>query len=532
MRIVTQAEMKKIEKLAETKYQFNEHLIVEHVGVLGAQVVEDRIAALATDMDLVFLIGKGNNGADGLALARNLVKPERSVRAFVLFDEKELSTENKTQLKMAQSYGVKVDFLKDMNSVETFFAQNALPKLVVDAIFGTGVRLPLSNFIHEVIHFTNQNANHTISIDVPSGIDGDSGLVQGNAVKADLTLAVGFPKIGHFTADGGSLSGDVHVMEVGFPSQLQDEGGDKFLLTRDNVPYNITRSKFGDKKIFGHTLVIGGSHGLSGAPIMASRAALRAGSGLVTLCTWENQYQETAARLGPEIMTGFVPNDQTKWDKLLRGLDRYDSLVIGPGLGKSARARRLVLEILNNFPGPLVLDADAINALSMKHDAQVFTIRHAPTIITPHFGEFARFCGVSPEAVHKNPVGLLKEAIEQINCAVLLKGPCTFAGLADGKTFFNFSPNDGMATGGVGDVLAGILGGLLAQDPELKRTRDSLSQRYSHTHNSALLALYVHTLAGKIAADKFGVRAMTALGLIETMSDAFAHLDGEEIHGT
>ena len=527
MRIVTQLEMKKIEEAAGSKYQFNEHLIVEHVGVLGAQIVEERIVALGAEVDVIVLIGKGNNGADGLAMARNLARPERTVRAFVLFDEKELSPENRTQLTMARGYGVKVDFLHDMDGVETFFAQNALPKFVIDAIFGTGVRLPLSNFIHEVIHFINQNANYTVSIDVPSGIDGDTGLIQGNAIKADLTLTVGFPKVGHFTADGAVLSGDVSVLEVGFPPILVHEGGDKFLLTRENVPYNNTRSKFGDKKIFGHTLVIGGSHGFSGAPIMASRASLRAGSGLVTLCTWENQYQETAARLGPEIMTGFVPNDQTKWGKLLQGLDKYDSLVIGPGLGKSARARRLVLEILNNFAGPLVLDADAINALSLKHDSQVFTIRHAPTIMTPHFGEFARFCDLSVEAVQRNPVGLLKDAIERINCAVLLKGPCTFAGLADGRTYFNFSPNDGMATGGVGDVLAGILGGLLAQDPELKRKRDSLSQRYGHTHNSALLALYVHTLAGRIASEKFGVRAMTALSLIDTMSEAFAQLDGE-----
>lgn len=531
MRIVTQREMKKIEEAAAA-YHFNEHLIVEHVGVLGAQVVEERIEALGTEADVIVLVGKGNNGADGLALARNLARPGLSVRAFVLFDEKELSAENRAQLNMARAYGVKVDFLQDMESVEAFFAQNALPKVVIDAIFGTGVRLPLSNFIFEVIHFINEHANYTIAIDVPSGIDGDTGHIQGNAIKADVTLAVGFPKTGHFTADGAVVSGEVYILEVGFPPHLEVEGGDKFLLTRDNVPYTNTRSKFGDKKIFGHTLVIGGSHGLSGAPIMASRAALRVGSGLVTLCTWENQYQETAARLGPEIMTGFVPNDQTKWSKLLQGLDKYDSLVIGPGLGKSARARRLVLEILNNFPGTLVLDADAINALTLKHDAQVFSIRHAPTILTPHFGEFARFCGLSLEDVQRNPVGLLKEAIERINCAVLLKGPCTFAGLADGRTYFNFSPNDGMATGGVGDVLAGILGGLLAQDPELKKKRDSLSQRYGHTHNSALLALYVHTMAGKIAAQKFGVRAMTALSLLDTIAEAFAHLDGDTAHGT
>ncbi len=529
MRIVTQAEMKEIETLAAEKHFFSEHLIVENVGLLGAQVLEERLKGFETEVDVVVLVGKGNNGADGLSLARHLVHPHRSVRAFLLFDEATCSPETQVQLKMARAYGVRINPIKDLSGLESYFAQNSLPKVVVDAIFGTGVRLPLSNFIYDVIHFVNDNANYTVALDIPTGIEGDTGLVQGNAIKADLTLAVGFPKVGHFVADGARLCGEIATLEVGFPPQLSMEKGDKFLLTRENLPYQTNvRNKLADKKIFGHTLVVGGSHGLTGALVMASGAALKTGSGLVTASTWEPQYHEMVSRLIPEVMTGFIPNDESKWPKVLAGLNKYSSLVIGPGLGRSARARRLVLEILNNFSGPLVLDADAINALNLKEDSQIFSQRLAPTILTPHFGEFARFCGITQAEVETRPVECLRQAVERINCTILLKGPCTYLGLASGKTFFNFSPNDGMATGGVGDVLAGILGGLLAQDTGLRSESDALLQRYEHVNQAALLSVYIHTLAGQFAAEKFGVRTMTATSLIETLPEVFNRLDGEE----
>jgi hydroxyethylthiazole kinase-like uncharacterized protein yjeF len=528
MRIVTQREMKRIEEESARKYSFSEHLIVENVGLTAALVVEERLALFETDVDLIVLVGKGNNGADGLALARHLVKSERSVRAFTFFEPAQCSQELQDQLKIAKAFGVKVTPIRDMNELESYFAQNTMPKVIIDAIFGTGIRLPLSNFIYDVIHFINDNSNYTISLDISTGVEGDSGLAQGNALKADLTLAIGFPKVGHFVADGQRYTGELKTLEIGFPPLLKAEGADKFLLTRENLPYKTdARSKFADKKIFGHTLVIGGSHGLTGAVTMASIAALKSGSGLVTAATWEPQYSDMVARLIPEVMTGFIPMDESKWGKVLRGLDVYSSIVIGPGLGKSARSRRLVLEILNNFTGPVVLDADAINALNINQDAEVFAMRNAPTIMTPHFGEFSRFCGIPLNEVEIHPVDVLRRAVERVNCSIILKGPCTFMGLASGKTYFNFSPNDGMATGGVGDVLAGLLGGLLAQDAGLRKEQDSLLRRYGHANEATLLAVYIHTLAGRIAAEKFGVRAMSAMSLVETLAQAFNQLDAD-----
>lgn len=525
MRIVTHAEMKELEKLAQTKFNFPEKLIIENVALLSAHSIVNKLGEDLHLGELIFLIGKGFNGGTGLAIARHLCSMGYDARAFLLFGENDCSSEVKEQLKIAANYGVKVNSIDDIVALESYFQHSAAPKIIIDAIFGTGVRLPLSHFLYDVINLVNQEKAYTIALDIPTGVEGDTGHIQGNAIKADLTLAVGLPKLGYYQAAGPVHVGEVEVIPSGLPLSIINHNGDKFLLDddlKDRLP--PARNKFGDKKIFGHTLVIGGSHGLTGALVMSSTAAIKVGAGLVTACTWEPQYQEFISRLIPEVMTGYIPHDQTKWGKLIKGLDKYDSIVIGPGLARSLRARALVLEILNNFSGPVVLDADAINVLNIKDDAEVFKLRNAPTLMTPHFGEFSRFTGIPLEDVKNEPYFHLKETIERINCTVILKGPCTYLGLANGQTYFNFSPNDGMASGGVGDVLAGILGGLIGQEANLKK-RDSLYNVYENLNRTILLGVLIHTWSGQFAAEKLGVRPMTATSLIDSFPEAFKSLD-------
>lgn len=525
MKIVTQSEMKELEKLAQTKFHFPEKLIIENVALHAARIIVEKLGEELQQSEIIFLIGKGNNGGTGLGIARHLASMGLETRAFILFDQKQLSQEATEQLTIAKAYGVRATFVDDLAPLETYFMQNNSTKIIIDAIFGTGIRLPLSNFIYDVIHFINEADTFIISLDIPTGLEGDSGLLQGDAIRADMTLAVGFPKLGYYQGEGPKKVGEVEIIPIGLPDELVTEGGDKFLVDED-IKETLTpsRNKFGDKKLFGHTLVIGGSHGLTGALVMTSTAALKVGAGLVTAATWEPQYQEFISRLIPEVMTGYIPLDQAKWGRLIKDLNKYDSIVIGPGLARSNRARMLVLEILNNFSGPVVLDADAINVLNIKDDADVFKVRNAPTLLTPHFGEFARFAGIAYDEVVRAPYYHLKDVIERINCTVILKGPCTYLGFPNGQTYFNFHPNDGMATGGVGDVLAGILGGLIGQEANLKR-RDSLYNIYENLNRTILLGVLVHTWSGQYAADKLGVRPMSATSVIEAFPDAFKALE-------
>jgi NAD(P)H-hydrate epimerase len=524
MRIVNQKEMKEIENLALTEFAYDECLIVENVGIQGANLMHTTILKNIDNHEVLFLIGKGNNGADGLAIARHLQNKGHSTRAFI-FDEKDnCQAEMLKQLEMAKNFGVKINQIDEIDDIISFYGQNNRSIILVDALFGTGTRLPLSNFYYDVINFVNDSSELIIAIDIPTGVSGDKGMIQGNAIKADYTLAVGLPKLGYYQADGPQFVGEIVVLDVGLPQKLIEDG-DKFLLSfTDLIETGSKRNKFADKKTYGHTLVIGGSHGLVGGLVMAAKGALKVGAGLVTAVTWENQYSELTARLIPEIMSGYIPLDLNKWPRLIKDLDKYDAIVIGPGLARSTRARKLTLEVLNNFDGPVVLDADAINVLNVNEDAEVFSLRNGPTVITPHFGEFARFSGIKPADLALRPVEYLKELIEKINCAVILKGPCSYLGFPDGNIYFNFFPNDGMATGGVGDVLAGILGGLLGQEKDLKE-KQSLFNRYENFNKTISLAVLLHSMSGKIAAEKFGVRPMSATSIIDVFSETFQYMD-------
>jgi NAD(P)H-hydrate epimerase len=282
MRIVTHAEMKEMEKIAQTKFHFPEKLIIENVSLLGAKAIAKKLGPEIDLGELIFMIGKGFNGGTGLAIARHLASMGHEARAFLLFEEKDCSQEVKDQLKIAKSYGVRIAQIDEVSALESYFQQNSAPKIIIDAIFGTGVRLPLSHFLYDVINLINQEKAYTISLDIPTGVEGDSGAVQGNAIHADLTLAVGLPKLGYYQAQGARLVGEVEVIPSGLATEVINKSGDKFLIDKDlrnDLPPG--RNKFGDKKIFGHTLVIGGSHGLTGALVMSSTAALKVGAGLV-----------------------------------------------------------------------------------------------------------------------------------------------------------------------------------------------------------------------------------------------------------
>lgn len=519
MRIVTTDEMKDIEKKTWEEYHFSESLIIENAGVGGADIISEVFDNAGLTEEILFLIGKGNNGSDGIAMARHLVNRGYNCRAFVFFPENDCNPELVKQLEMAHKFGVKLNYIERTDQVASYFDQMG-SGVIVDALFGTGVQLPLSDFMYEVIETINDRSTLVFAVDIASGVAGNTGFIRGNAIIADITLAIGFPKLGYYVSDGAKRSGIVKTIDVGLP-RIMSEQGDKFLLEPSHMMNLMSfRDKFGDKKVFGHSLVLGGSHGLTGAPALAASASLRVGSGLVTAATWEPQYHEMMARLIPEVMTGYVPLEINQWARLIKDLNKYSSIVIGPGLARSTRARRLVLEVLNNFDGPVIVDADAINVLNFREDKDAFTMRNAPTVLTPHFGEFCKFTGVPFEKLNEKPVDYLKDLLDSINCTVVLKGPCTYLGCSDGKVYFNYYPNDGMATGGVGDVLAGILGGLLGQEP-LTKSKLSLSKRYERVNDTVALAVYLHSLSGKIAAEDFGERTMSAASLIESFPKAF-----------
>jgi hydroxyethylthiazole kinase-like uncharacterized protein yjeF len=506
--------------LARSEYRFDDDLIIENIGLRASEYIYHKHLSGSNALEVVVLVGKGNNGSDGLAIARHLRRYNLSVRAFMLFPDGPYSPGLDKQLKMATAYDVKISSVKSRDQLVGYFTQTQSEYFVIDAIFGTGVRLPLSNFLFEVIETVNEYSQTTVAIDIPSGLCGDTGGVRGNAVKATETLAVGIPKIGHFLNEGPNYTGKMKVIDSGLPNNLLTQG--QKILLGSSVVANLAKKRdpFAHKNVFGHTLVVGGSHGLTGALILASRASLKVGSGLVTALTWQDCYPEFSSRINPEVMTGKIPNDEELLKEKIGQLSSYDSVVVGPGLGKEPRARVALTTLLNSFYGPLVIDADAINAVDLEKDKELLSSRKAPTIFTPHIGEFARLMSADKQDIKESPLKYLQKFVEETNCGILLKGPCTYIGFPGQELFVHYLPNAGMATGGTGDVLAGVIGGLYAQakyDPDTDLILEM--QKFCAT---TCLSVVVHSVAGQHAVQTYGERAMMAGSIVDYLTEAFS----------
>ena len=460
MRIVGLEEMQRIEQDAWEHYGIGESLIIENVGLRGADFIYEKFLHRGNFGEVVCLIGRGNNGADGLAIARHLVNRGVHVRAFLLFPDEACTEENKKQVQMSTSCGVKISEIRELHDLSSYLTQTQDRYFVIDAIFGTGIRLPISNYLFELITMVNENASVIVSVDIPSGVNGERGEISGVAMRAQFTLVVGPAKLGHFLGDGPLHIGKLVHLDGGLPQNLL-AGGDKFLLTEDNILTSlVSRSNFSHKHRFGHVLLIGGSQGLTGALIMAAMGALRVGTGLATAATWPTNYGELATRITPEIMIGMLPRTASEQlEAAVAAMNRYDAIVIGPGLGRHPDARAVVLAVLNNYARPVLLDADAIAVLSFEQDREIFQARKGPTIITPHLAEFSRFIGSKLEDVQKRPLDFVRAFVDKTNATIVLKGPSTILAFPNGEIAINHRPNSGMSSGGVGDVLAGILGG-------------------------------------------------------------------------
>ncbi len=520
MRIVTYNEIKELFKIAEEEFHLTHRLQMENFSVNATNFIEDEIIGDNDFTEVVVLAGKGNNGASGVSIARCLSNRGHRSRVFLLYPDEGLKDELAYQVEMAKSYGVKISTAATLEELEAYFTQTQENYFVIDAICGAGVKLPISNYLFDLINIVNNNADLIASIDMPSGIHGDTGEIGSVAINADITIAKEMPKLGHYIDQGPSYTGNLVVASCGLPSKLHFQG-DKTLLTKEHVIDTLEkRSKFAHKNTFGHSVIVGGSKGLTGALILASQAALKTGTGLVSAVTWEQNYPELVTRVIPEVMVGTIPTEEDDVDKVVRRLERFQSIVIGPGLGRKKEARKVVLEVINYFRGPVVIDADALNVIDLDEDVESIARRTAPTVFTPHAGEFARMMKVDVQEILRSPIKYIRQFVDKTNSTIVLKGPCTFVGFTNGDIFLNYRPNDGMATGGSGDVLAGILGGVLAQNiPE--RKIDPMFREDAFYNDSISLSVLAHSLAGKHAANALGVRAMTAGSILEYLPNAF-----------
>jgi NAD(P)H-hydrate epimerase len=517
MRILTAEAMREVDRAAIEELGIPSMVLMENAAI---GVVEAIAEAYGDAESAAIFCGPGNNGGDGLAVARHLSVRGWEVRIFLVTNSHELSVDAAAQLAICRKIELPILEIAAEKELRVAMEAAADCDVVVDALFGTGLARPLEGLFARVVEGINGLPVPCVAVDLPSGLAGSEPRPIGLHVKADLTVTFAAPKVAHVFPPAADAVGEMVVTDLGIPARLVDdveeEAGDLHLLMGEELADLLpARDAGAHKGDFGHALIVAGSPGKAGACILAARAAVRAGAGLVTAAVPEPILQ--TVELGSiESMTLPLPAGasghlaERAADVVLEAAEGKAVLALGPGLGTEpftvAAIRRIALEC----PLPLVLDADGLNAFEGK--AGDLAARRAETILTPHPGELGRLLGISTAQIQEDRIAAARGAAEETGAIVVLKGHMTL--IASGTAVFvNPTGNPGMATGGTGDVLTGLIAGFLAQG------LDAL--------DAAVLAVYLHGLAGDLAATRLGEISLAAGDLIEILPAAFAALRGE-----
>jgi hydroxyethylthiazole kinase-like uncharacterized protein yjeF len=508
MRICTSHEMRKLDEIADQEYGIEAAILIENAGRAAAQVILEEYPTAGKDTEILVFAGKGNNAGDAFAVARRLICLERKVRIFHLNTSDGYRGPVLKNFEILQRMKAKMTQLESAADLQEFLNSSQGPYTMIDGILGTGLRGQLEGIYYEVVELINKTeAREVISLDIPSGVSGDTGNIHGTSVHSDLTISFGFPKMGHFLPPGAARRGSLINVDISLPPKFRKEG-DKFLLMKSAMGHLLKeRDRYGHKNAFGHTLLIGGSPGRLGAIVMSAGSCHRVGTGLVTVAGWDDIYENLMLKLPNETMAFSLHTSGPEYQNYKKTLPTYSSVVIGPGFGMRPEGKQILSDLLLHYDGPVVIDADALNLISEFHLHEQIAKRRAPTVLTPHPGEMARLLDWEKDDVTADPVKAVREAVTKTHATVLLKGAATLISNPDEVVYVNHYPNDGMATAGSGDVLAGIIGGLIGQrmDP----------------FQGTLLGVYLHSLAGDFAARALGHRSMTAQDITENISNAF-----------
>ena len=562
MKVVTAAEMRQID--SET---------IERIGIPGIVLMETAGSAIVRSIRrdspdcqrIGVFVGKGNNGGDGLVIARQLAHAGCDVHIFLVSPAESFTGDAQTNLQIAQNLGL------PMEDAVTAISQTRC-ELFVDAIFGTGLRRPVAGEIADVIEGINRLPVPVIAVDLPSGLDADTGQPLGACVRADKTVTIGFPKRGLLLHPGAEFAGKLEVADIGFPKQVVDAQniGVNWTTAQEAADWLPSRPRASHKGSYGRVLVVAGSTGMTGAAALASEAALRIGAGLVTLAIPKSLNPILEVKLS-EVMTLPLPETEagslaeSAAEPILKFVEKTKSVMaIGPGLSQQPETVSLVHKLVQAKSAfGRVIDADGLNALAqtiISHDADVAGDRPPPygsktsrddvardrpppygsktsrdddmvedrptpyasgtvargpvpralsntnTVFTPHPGEMARLIGKPISAIEADRIGTAQQFAQEWGVTLLLKGAPTVTACADGSTWINSTGNPGMATAGMGDVLTGIIAGLMAQ---------GLSGE-----TAAVLGSYLHGLAGDIAAASLGMHGLIASDVLNAVPQA------------
>jgi NAD(P)H-hydrate epimerase len=509
MRILNSEQMRDADRRTIHDVGIPAIVLMENAGRQIVAALEATFEDLA-ERSVAILCGRGNNGGDGFVVARTLLQRGVDVSVFVIGDMDAIRGDARLNLEILGRLGLTVVEIGDEHAWELHFSEISACDLIVDAIFGTGLKTPLQGMLETVAADVNAAGIPVVAVDVPSGLSADTSELIGDCIDASVTVTLGAPKLPLVMPPAEMHAGDIIIADIGIPDEVIEavDGPRIELLTRARIrgllPPRTADSHKGD---YGHVLVIAGAPGRSGAAHLAGTAALRSGAGLVTIAT-APACQPIVAAMTPEYMTEIVPELEGGFDPSFVDVlveRSFDVIAIGPGIGTAPNTRAFVHRLVERAAVPLVLDADALNAFADDPE-RLAGAEGRDIIITPHPGEFARLTGVPTPDVQAHRLDLARSFAASHQLYVILKGHRTVIATPDERAFINPTGNPGMATGGMGDVLAGMVAAWVGQLLDAEA--------------ACKLAVYLHGFAGDLAEGAEGEVALSASDVLAHLGDA------------
>lgn len=491
--LVNSREMKQCDKNTTEYYGVSSMVLMERAALAVFSEIQKRFSK--EDGKVLVLCGNGNNGGDGIAVARLLHLAGWQVEMLLPMKGKKMTPETERQYDTAGKYYVP----------ETDHIQEHSYAVVVDALFGIGLSRGIEGNPGRILEAINKMPAFRIAVDIASGVLADTGAVPGAAFCADLTVTFGFAKIGQFLYPGAEYTGELITADIGIDKngfQRQNPSG-KYLNREDLSTLLPKRRAYSNKGSYGKTLIIAGSSDMAGAAYFAAKAAYYSGCGLVRIFTAKENREILLTKLPEAIITTYEA-EQIPMSKLKESMEWADAVLIGPGLSRSPAAQMLVESVLSCESKKIVFDADALNIISK--DTKVLKNTCGERVITPHLGEMSRLTGKNIKSIQENLLQVALDFAKEYHVFCVLKDARTVIGMPDGEFFVNTTGNHGMATGGSGDVLSGFITGFLAQGLSCEKALPA--------------AVYLHGMAGDLAAEAHGAYSMVASDLLEMIPEA------------
>ncbi|MGN0361372.1 MAG: NAD(P)H-hydrate dehydratase [Bilifractor sp.] len=500
MKLILSAEQHRMADQNATKSGIPSMVLMERAAMACVMEIEKHSYDL---QNILVVCGTGNNAGDGVAVARMLCERGSRCTVYLAGNEEKFSDGLKQQLLILRNFPVSViRAVKDGTAALSHF-QPGRYSLIVDALFGIGLKRDITGLYADLITQINQSDVPVISIDMPSGVHTDSGMIMGTAVHADRTITFTTGKAGLYLYPGAACAGKINVHKIGIPlTEDLTKACRLYTIQRRDLQYLPHRDESGNKGTFRKILVIAGSRSICGAAYLSGKAALLTGTGMVKIFTEESNRAPLCA-LFPEALLSTYRDGTEELKNLDADMQWADAALIGPGLGTGETSLRIMREFLRlNQTRKLqtVFDADALNLLAV-HDDLIGQISF-PAVFTPHIGEMSRLTGIAPADIKASAISIARRAAEEVRNTVVLKDAATVTALPNGSCFLNRSGNSALSTAGSGDVLTGMIAGLTAQYPE-------------YTGLVTALAVYIHGKCGERASEEYSEASATADNILD-----------------